>query len=248
MACHNIGLLDRRCNRRRTRGLPRECVRCEARPRQACGCRGQVARWPSPRLGPAPGRASHSALWQARASAVWWMAVASHLALWQARASAVVRQRTAAQAVAGSAALWRARASAVVSGWRCRLRLGLLRLRRFLLHAVVEDSRVAVPCRVGAVSIMTAIDPCGLVWRFLAFAGPVVGPPRAIPGCPLKGGAGGSSSLAEEATGMVAVQEALPLPSEAPCLGQCRAEPARHRSGRPTVGHCQAMARYQAHR
>ena len=61
-----------------------------------------------------------------------------------------------------------------VSGWRRRLWLGLLRLRRFgraPLHAVVEDACVAVPCWVGAVGVATAV-------------GPVVGPPRAIPGCP----------------------------------------------------------------
>ena len=72
--------------------------------------------------------------------------------------------------------------------------------------------------------------------------------PRLSSSCLLKGGAGGSNSLAREATGMAVASEALPLPSEAPGWRLCCAELARHRSGRPMVVLRLALARHWAHR
>ena len=72
--------------------------------------------------------------------------------------------------------------------------------------------------------------------------------PRLSSSCLLKGGAGGSSSLAGEATGMVVASEVLPLPSEAPGWRLRCAELARHRSGRPMVVLRSALARHWARR
>ena len=72
--------------------------------------------------------------------------------------------------------------------------------------------------------------------------------PRLSSSCLLKGGAGGSNSLAREATGTAVASEALPLPSEAPGRRLCCAELARHRSGRPMVVLRPALARHWAHR
>ena len=72
--------------------------------------------------------------------------------------------------------------------------------------------------------------------------------PRLSSSCLLKGGAGGSSSLAGEATGMVVASEVLPLSSEAPGWRLCCAELARHRSGWPMVVLRSALARHWARR